>query len=241
MSVVFRDDQFIPIQGMYDSTWRADRDKVGAGTLLEHSIHDLDLLEFLLGPAPRVTGHAAEFHGHEGIEDVVVASLAFESGAFASLTSVWHDVLERPEPAARRGVLRAGVLRARGRRVRTGALDPSRARATAQAENDTLIRELAARGCAPTPPRCGVHRGRADRNTGVPRLRRSVARPRAHRRDLPVGGRRRRQRHGLTASSGDLHDDLADRATLGQLDERVRERRRGRPHCDTNGLTTPER
>jgi predicted dehydrogenase len=96
MSVVFRDDQFIPIQGMYASTWRAEVDKCGAGTLLEHSIHDIDLLEFLLGPATRVTGMSAGFHEHEGIEDAVVATLAFESGALATLTSVWHDVLERP-------------------------------------------------------------------------------------------------------------------------------------------------
>jgi predicted dehydrogenase len=64
--------------------------------LIEHSIHDLDLLEFLLGPAATVSGQSAEFHPHEGIEDVVVASLGFECGAIASLVSVWHDVLERP-------------------------------------------------------------------------------------------------------------------------------------------------
>jgi predicted dehydrogenase len=96
MSVVFRDDQFIPIQGMYDSTWRAEPDKVGAGTLIEHSIHDLDLLELLFGPACSVNGRSAEFHGYDGIEDVMLASLAFTSGALGSLVSVWHDVLERP-------------------------------------------------------------------------------------------------------------------------------------------------
>jgi predicted dehydrogenase len=81
---------------MYASTWRAERDKVGAGTLLEHSIHDLDLLEFLFGRATAVSGRTAEFHPYEGIEDVVVASLAFDGGTLANLTSVWHDVLERP-------------------------------------------------------------------------------------------------------------------------------------------------
>jgi hypothetical protein len=49
MSVVFRDDQFIPVQGHYNSTWRADASKAGAGTLLEHSIHDVDMLRFLVG------------------------------------------------------------------------------------------------------------------------------------------------------------------------------------------------
>src|SRR5439155_14668058 len=39
MSIVFRDDQYIPIQGMYGSHWRGEGDKAGAGTLLEHSIH----------------------------------------------------------------------------------------------------------------------------------------------------------------------------------------------------------
>jgi predicted dehydrogenase len=96
MSIVFRDDQFIPIQGMYASTWRAEVDKVGAGTLIEHSIHDLDMLEFLAGPVASVGGRSAEFHEHDGIEDVVVATLEFESGALAGLTSIWHDVLERP-------------------------------------------------------------------------------------------------------------------------------------------------
>ena len=53
MSVVFRDDQYIPIQGQYGSTWRADPTKAGSGTLLEHSIHDLDILEWMLGPGDR--------------------------------------------------------------------------------------------------------------------------------------------------------------------------------------------
>ncbi len=96
MSVVFRDDQFIPIQGMYASTWRADPAKAGAGTLLEHSIHDLDLLEWLFGPVSSASGRSAEFHDIEGIDDLAVASLGFESGAIGTLTSVWHDILERP-------------------------------------------------------------------------------------------------------------------------------------------------
>jgi len=96
MSVVFRDDQYIPIQGQYGSDWRADPAKAGSGTLLEHSIHDLDILEWMFGPVTGVNGRSAEFHDIAGIEDVVTASLQFESGALGSLTSIWHDVLERP-------------------------------------------------------------------------------------------------------------------------------------------------
>src|SRR5258708_10966014 len=39
LAIVFRDDQFIPNQGHYASTWRMDPSKAGRGTLLEHSIH----------------------------------------------------------------------------------------------------------------------------------------------------------------------------------------------------------
>ena len=53
MAVVFRDDQYFPIQGMYGSTWRADVTKAGGGTLIEHSIHDLDVLQWILGPVTR--------------------------------------------------------------------------------------------------------------------------------------------------------------------------------------------
>lgn len=96
MAVVFRDDQFIPIQGHYSSTWRGDKDLVGAGTLLEHSIHDIDMLRFLVGDIVRVSANEANFHGLDGIEDVVTATLAFANGALGTLTSVWHDNLARP-------------------------------------------------------------------------------------------------------------------------------------------------
>jgi predicted dehydrogenase len=96
MSVVFRDDQFIPVQGSYRSTWRGDVTKAGAGTLLEHSIHDLDMLEHVMGPVAEVSARTAGFHDIPGIEDVASLSLRFESGALGTLTSIWHDVLERP-------------------------------------------------------------------------------------------------------------------------------------------------
>jgi predicted dehydrogenase len=96
MAVVFRDDQFIPIQGHYASTWRSDRALVGAGTLLEHSIHDVDMLRFLVGEVTRVSANTANFHGHDGIEDVANATLVFDTGAIGTLTSVWHDNLARP-------------------------------------------------------------------------------------------------------------------------------------------------
>ncbi len=96
LSVVFRDDQYLPTQGMYGSTWRGDRDKAGAGTLLEHSIHDLDLLRWLLGPVERVTAHTLSVHDLAGIEDHAGVLLRARSGATGALSSTWHDVLSRP-------------------------------------------------------------------------------------------------------------------------------------------------
>jgi predicted dehydrogenase len=95
-AVVFRDDQYLPVQGIYGSDWRRDVTRAGAGTLLEHSIHDLDLLQWIAGPVVDVTARTAAFHGLPGIEDVAAVTLAFAGGGLATLTSVWHDVLARP-------------------------------------------------------------------------------------------------------------------------------------------------
>jgi UDP-N-acetyl-2-amino-2-deoxyglucuronate dehydrogenase len=95
MTVIFRDDQYFPTQGQYASTWRADVTIAGGGTLLEHSIHDLDILRWLLGDPVQVSGLTANYAGHRGVEDVAVATLLFASGATATLTSVWHRILRR--------------------------------------------------------------------------------------------------------------------------------------------------
>jgi predicted dehydrogenase len=96
MGVVFRDDQFIPVQGHYGSTWRGDRNLAGSGTLLEHSIHDVDMLRFLVGEVAVVSAQTTNFHGHDGIEDVAAATIRFRNGALGTLASIWHDNLARP-------------------------------------------------------------------------------------------------------------------------------------------------
>ncbi len=96
MNIVFRDDQYIPVQGMYGSTWRGDASLAGAGTLLEHSIHDLDLLEWMMGPITSVSARIGYSHGIDHIDDSATVTLVNQAGAQAVLTSVWHDVLSRP-------------------------------------------------------------------------------------------------------------------------------------------------
>ena len=95
MAAVFRDDQYFPIQGTYASQWRADAAQAGGGCLIEHSIHDLDILRFCFGDVDSVVARTANHAGHRGIEDLAAVTLSFSSGFEAQLTSVWHDILSR--------------------------------------------------------------------------------------------------------------------------------------------------
>ncbi|MEX2236702.1 MAG: Gfo/Idh/MocA family oxidoreductase [Dehalococcoidia bacterium] len=95
MSAVFRDDQYFPITGQYASTWRGDHAQAGGGTMIEHSIHDLDMLRFFCGEPERVSALTRFFYEHDQVEDLAVATIEFEGGAVASLTSIWHGVSER--------------------------------------------------------------------------------------------------------------------------------------------------
>ena len=95
MAAIFRDDQFFPIQGHYASTWRSDLEQAGGGCLIEHSIHDVDILRYCFGEVRQVSARTANFAGYEGIEDLAAVTMSFESGFEAQLTSVWHNILTR--------------------------------------------------------------------------------------------------------------------------------------------------
>jgi len=96
MAVTLRDDQYFPNQGMYGSTWRSDVAKAGGGALIEHSIHDVDVLRWILGDPEQVTARTASHFSHPGIEDAVNAGFAYADGTVATLVSVWHQVMTRP-------------------------------------------------------------------------------------------------------------------------------------------------
>lgn len=96
MAVLVRDDQFLPVQGHYASSWRADVEEAGAGVLLEHSIHDIDILQACFGAVSLAVATRRSLAGYPGIEDVASALLQTESGLPMSLVTVWHQVLSRP-------------------------------------------------------------------------------------------------------------------------------------------------
>ena len=64
--------------------WRVDPALSGGGFFFEGACHTLDFLDFLLGPVETVRAFAAnQAHAYQP-EDLVVASLRFESGVYAS-------------------------------------------------------------------------------------------------------------------------------------------------------------
>lgn len=95
LSTTLRDDQYFPIQGMYASTWRKDHSLAGGGTLVEHSIHDVDVLRWLLGDPAEISATTATRFGHIGIDDTAVVHLAYTDGSHAVLSSVWHQIMSR--------------------------------------------------------------------------------------------------------------------------------------------------
>jgi len=95
LSAHMRDDQCFPIGDHYGSAWRADPERAGSGTLLEHSIHDLDLFRRLFGEVESVQCHTRETSGHAGIEDVAHVRFLHEGGHSSTLASIWHAMPER--------------------------------------------------------------------------------------------------------------------------------------------------
>jgi predicted dehydrogenase len=96
LALTLRNDQYFPIQGVYASTWRSDARLAGGGTLIEHSIHDVDLISWLLGPPDGVTASTSSMFGYAGIEDSATVVFEHASGVTATLVSVWHRVMSRP-------------------------------------------------------------------------------------------------------------------------------------------------
>jgi predicted dehydrogenase len=95
MSIIFRDDQYFPVQGIYGSSWRGDFEIAGGGTLIEHSIHDVDIMRWLFGEVASLSGSMKYFSGRDRVEDVAAVQMEFANGCVAQLTSIWHNVLAR--------------------------------------------------------------------------------------------------------------------------------------------------
>jgi predicted dehydrogenase len=71
----------------YAEEWRGRWDTEGGGVLMTQAIHHIDLLQWFMGPATRVTGRIATL-AHGGfieVEDTASAIVEFASGALATI------------------------------------------------------------------------------------------------------------------------------------------------------------
>lgn len=73
----------------YDLWWRGTWEKESGGCTLNHAVHHIDMLNWMMGGVPKkvnsVLGNVS--HDNSEVEDVSVAVLKYESGAMARITS----------------------------------------------------------------------------------------------------------------------------------------------------------
>lgn len=67
-----------------DNDWRVDPDIAGGGYFYDLASHQLDLLDFLLGPIDSASGFVANQAGRYTAEDIVTANWRFKSGVLGS-------------------------------------------------------------------------------------------------------------------------------------------------------------
>ena len=67
--------------------WRLQAEIAGGGYFFDLASHQLDVLDYLLGPIQSAHGFAANQAGLYAVEDIVTANLQFESGALG--TGTW--------------------------------------------------------------------------------------------------------------------------------------------------------
>lgn len=67
-----------------ETNWRVDPNVAGGGYFFDLASHQLDFLDFLLGPIKSAQGFAANQAGRYPAEDIVTASFEFESGVLGS-------------------------------------------------------------------------------------------------------------------------------------------------------------
>lgn len=96
-------------QAYYDSGWRGTWALDGGGALMNQAIHNIDLLQWLVGPVSSVFGHTATLaHQRMETEDTASAVLTFQNGAVGMIqgaTSCWPGEPARIELHGDRGTI----------------------------------------------------------------------------------------------------------------------------------------
>ncbi len=95
-------------QSYYDGSWRGTWDHDGGGALMNQSIHNIDLLQYLAGPVKEIIGRTATLAHTMQTEDTAGALLTFKSGALGVIqgaTSCWPGDPARVELHGDRGTI----------------------------------------------------------------------------------------------------------------------------------------
>jgi predicted dehydrogenase len=95
LSVAMRDDQDFPTRGAHASAWRNDPSLTAGGTLIEHSVHDFDLLTWMFGPVTSLYCRTRNVNGADGVEDFGATAMEFAGGFHGQLISIWHRMIAR--------------------------------------------------------------------------------------------------------------------------------------------------
>lgn len=88
----YRDQSYYDADGGWRGTWKID----GGGALMNQTIHSVDLMLWLMGPAESVTARCGTYTHEIETEDTAVALVTFKNGALGTLvgTTTFHN--DRP-------------------------------------------------------------------------------------------------------------------------------------------------
>ena len=98
LSFIFRDTQEWPIgTRTHPSEWRKDPELAHAGSLFEHSIHDVDMIEYLFADKYKLSGLSANVRHvspltQGRLEDVGSIQFQYSDGFTGNLTSIWNKI-----------------------------------------------------------------------------------------------------------------------------------------------------
>ncbi len=96
LSFIFRDTQDWPIgTSIHRSEWRKYPSFAHGGSLFEHSIHDIDVLEYLFGDQKSLSKIFAKIRyvsplSQGKLEDVAALNLEYKDGLVGNLISIWN-------------------------------------------------------------------------------------------------------------------------------------------------------
>ncbi|OQX84824.1 hypothetical protein B6D60_08715 [candidate division KSB1 bacterium 4484_87] len=68
--------------------WRYSKEQAGGGVVIGQATHLIDLLQWMLGPVERVTGHTINWYSEE-VEDFAHVHFEFKNGAMGWMDSSW--------------------------------------------------------------------------------------------------------------------------------------------------------